>query len=263
MMRLAVVQFRPALHAVHENLEFMVRTASDTDAHMIVFPELATSGYFFLSRDEVRVVAEPLTGPSITALRDVAERMDRVIVVGFPELDGDVVYNSAAIIVPGQEPRAYRKTHLFYKERHCFAEGNSGFFVVNIPRLDCNLGTMICYDWRFPEAARTLALRGADLIVCPSNLVTNVSHISMPSRALENKVYLAVANRTGTETRGDEELLFNGASAIYGFNGQRMAEADDHSDAVLITDIDPAATRKKSFNSINDIFADRRPEFYA
>ena len=262
-MRLAVVQFRPALHAVRENVDFMTRTATATDADVIVFPELATSGYFFLSRDEVRVVAEPLTGPSIMAMQEVADATNRVLVMGFPELEGDNVYNSAAIIVPGQEPRAYRKTHLFYKERYCFAEGNSGFNVIHLSHLDCNLGTMICYDWRFPEAARTLALRGADLIVCPSNLVTNVSHISMPSRALENKVFLAVANRTGTETRGDEELLFNGASAIYGYNGQCIAQADDHSDAVLIADIDPAATRKKSFNSINDIFADRRPEFYA
>ena len=121
---------------------------------------------------------------------------------------------------------------------------------------------MICYDWRFPEAARTLALRGADVIVCPSNLVTTVSHISMPSRALENKVYLAVANRTGAETRDDEELYFNGASAIYSYNGQQMAVADAQSDDTLIVDIDPVATRKKSFNAINDIFADRRPEMY-
>lgn len=261
-MRLAVIQFRPALNAVHDNVDYMVRKAQETDADVIVFPELATSGYFFLSRDEVRVVAEPPTGPSITALQTVADATNRVIVVGFPELDGDDCYNSAAIIMPDTAPHVYRKTHLFYKERYCFAEGNSGFFVVHLPHLDCNLGVMICYDWRFPEAARTLSLRGADVIVCPSNLVTTVSHISMPSRALENKVYLAVANRTGTETRGDEELYFNGASAIYSYNGQQMAVADAQSDDTLIVDIDPVATRKKSFNAINDIFADRRPEMY-
>jgi predicted amidohydrolase len=87
---------------------------------------------------------------------------------------------------------------------------------------------MICYDWRFPEATRSLAHAGADLIVCPSNLVTNVWHKVMPARALENKVYLAVANRIGIESKGEEELFFTnreGYFEIYGLTeGNWMIE---------------------------------------
>lgn len=262
-MRLAVAQFRPAFADVHTNVEHILQVIRSADADVVVLPELATSGYFFLSRAEVQRVAEPLDGPSILAMRDVAEETGRVVVCGFPERDGDRLYNSAAIIVPGVPTRVYRKTHLFYKERQCFDAGDTGFFVVDLPHLDCRLGTMICYDWRFPEAARTLALRGADVIACPSNLVTNIWRMAMPVRALENKVYLAVANRTGTETNDGEEVTFNGDSVIYGYNGSVMASANALDDAILVAEVDPAATRNKSFNDVNDIFADRRPEHYA
>lgn len=262
-MRLAVAQFRPAFMDVSVNVDHIVRVIHATDADVIVMPELATSGYFFLSRAEAQRVAEPLDGPSISAIREAAEATGRVVVCGLPEADGDRLFNSAAIIVPGMPTRVYRKTHLFYKERQCFDAGDTGFFVVDLPHLDCRLGTMICYDWRFPEAARTLALRGADVIACPSNLVTNIWRMAMPVRALENKVYLAVANRTGTETNGGEEVIFNGDSVIYGYNGSVMASANGLDDAVLTAEVDPAATRSKSFNVVNDIFADRRPEHYA
>ncbi|MFW5702332.1 MAG: nitrilase-related carbon-nitrogen hydrolase, partial [Bacteroidota bacterium] len=135
------------------------------------------------------------------------------------------------------------------------------FNIYYAPR-DINIGTMICYDWRFPEAARTLALNGADLIICPSNLVTDVWHLVMPARALENKVYLAVANRIGRESSCGEELFFNGKSAIYGYNGQPMAIAGPEEEIVLSAEIDPAATRDKKFNEFNDLFSDRRPEMY-
>ena len=121
---------------------------------------------------------------------------------------------------------------------------------------------MICYDWRFPEATRTLGLLGADVILCPSNLVTDVWNISMPSRALENKVYLAVANRTGTENRNDTELIFKGRSAIYSYNGSMMAEASPNDEEVITSEIFPKQTRKKSFNEINDIFKDRQKQWY-
>lgn len=262
-MRLAVAQFRPAFADVHANMEHILHVIRSADADVVVLPELATSGYFFLSRAEVQRVAEPLDGPSVLAMRDAAEETGCVVVCGFPERDGNNVYNSAAIIVPGMPTRVYRKTHLFYKERQCFDAGDTGFFVVDLPHLDCRLGTMICYDWRFPEAARTLALRGADVIACPSNLVTNIWRMAMPVRALENKVYLAVANRTGTETNEGEEVTFNGDSVIYQYNGSVMASGNALDDAILVAEVDPAATRSKSFNDVNDIFADRRPEHYA
>ncbi len=253
-MRCSVLQFTPVFRDVDANTEAIVALIASTHSDLIVLPELATSGYFFLSRDEAAQNAEPVDGEHVQAIVNAAHEHGRVVVCGFAERDGDALYNSAVIAAPDMPTRVYRKTHLFYKERFCFDEGDSGFFVVNVPHLDLNLGTMICYDWRFPEAARTLALRGADVIAAPSNLVTELWPRVMPTRAIENKVYLAVANREGSEENGGEVVSFNGRSMIYGYNGDELGR-----DA----EIDPKQTRTKSFNSINDIFTDRRPEFYA
>lgn len=262
MMRLAAVQFCPVHGDLDANTDRIVETIAQTEADVIVFPELATSGYFFVTREELGGVAEPLTGPHITRIINTAKAHGRVVVCGFAERDGDHLYNSAVITGPNIETQVYRKTHLFYKETLCFDEGNTGFFVIDLPDLDCKLGVMICYDWRFPESARTLALKGADVIACPSNLVTHIWRMAMPVRALENKVYLAVANRYGTESNGEEDVTFNGQSVIYSYNGDILASADAEGTTTLITEIDPSSTRNKTFNSINDIFADRRPHRY-
>ncbi|CAN5390865.1 carbon-nitrogen hydrolase [soil metagenome] len=253
-MRCSVLQFTPVFRDVDANTTAIVQLIASTKSDVIILPELATSGYFFTSRDEAAVYAEPVDGDHMQAITRAAQENGRVVVCGFAERDADALYNSAIIAAPDMPTRTYRKTHLFYKERFCFNEGNTGFVVVNIPHLDLHLGTMICYDWRFPEAARTLALQGADLIAVPSNLVTELWPRVMPTRAIENKVYVAVANREGSEENGGEVVSFNGRSMIYGYNGDELGR-----DA----EIDPVQTRTKSFNAINDIFTDRRPEFYA
>jgi predicted amidohydrolase len=129
--------------------------------------------------------------------------------------------------------------------------------------MDIRLGIMICYDWRFPESARTLALQGADAIICPANLVTTLSGKVFPARAIENKVYMIVANRIGTEQNAEEELLFRGESAIYDYSGDILAKASHEHEEVLYAMISPEKSRVKSFNSENDIFLDRRPDMYA
>lgn len=261
-MRIACLQFAPVWKDLDSNTNAIISALRSTDADVFVAPELATSGYFFHTREEVRGVAEPIDGDHIQAIARAAIDSGKVVVCGFAEADGNECYNSALIAGPNITPNTYRKTHLFYKERMCFDSGNTGFFCTPLPHLDCTLGTMICYDWRFPESARALALQGADLVVCPSNLVTHLWRMAMPVRALENKVFLAVANRTGSEENAGEEVVFNGLSAIYGTNGETLQETNATGTCVIVADIDPSAARTKSFNAINDIFADRRPEMY-
>lgn len=262
-MRVACVQFAPVFGNLDANTERIVTDIEQIDADVIVFPELATSGYFHLGHDEVTRIAEPLAGPTTQRVIDAATRSGKVVVCGFAERDGEMMYNAALIAGKGiAQPRVYRKTHLFYKETLGFTPGNSGFFTVYIEHLDCTIGTMICYDWRFPESARALALQGADLIVCPSNLVTHIWRMAMPVRAFENKVYLAVANRTGAEHNAGEDVAFNGQSAVYGYNGSVLADAPAESDAIVIAELHPEQTRDKAFNSINDIFKDRREDMY-
>jgi len=261
-MRVACLQFCPEFKNLDANTNIIIDAVRSANADVFIAPELATSGYFFQSRNELRDVAQGLDGEHSRAIIEVARETNTVVVCGFAEADGNSLYNSALIAGPEITPHTYRKTHLFYKERLCFDPGNSGFYCTPLPHLDCTLGTMICYDWRFPESARALALQGADLVVCPSNLVTHLWRMAMPVRAMENKVFLAVANRTGSEESHAETVSFNGCSAVYDTNGGTLVEANATETSVIITEIDPASARTKSFNAINDIFADRRPELY-
>lgn len=263
-VRVAVVQFCPLFGQPQQNLATMLALLDAArSAQVVVFPELATTGYFFQSRQEVQQFAEPADGPTLRLLHSEARWRRQVLIVGFPELWNGRLYNAAAILLPeAQQAVVYRKTHLFYKEKLCFDPGDTGFFVVREPSLDLCLGVMICYDWRFPEAARTLALQGAELIACPSNLVTDAWEMVMPVRALENKVYLAVANRTGSEQRNGETLCFRGKSCIYSYNGAVLCQAGAEETTVLFADIEPARTRHKGFDPLDDIFADRRPQYY-
>lgn len=262
-MRVAAVQFNPIHKDKKTNIDKMAAYIEKTDAELLVFPELCTTGYYFSNRDEVMSIAEPKNGDTLELFKELSCKHDKIIVFGFAEKDGISLYNSSAVLFPDSKYNSiYRKTHLFYKERFCFDEGDTGFFVVNNPERDINIGTMICYDWRFPESARTLGLKGADIIVCPSALITDVWHIAMPARALENKVYLICSNRIGTEQGEDVPLLFKGSSAIYNYNGEILSKASQDKEDVIYAEIEPSRTRDKSFNEFNDIFKDRRPEFY-
>lgn len=262
-MKIAGIQFKPIFNNKDRNIIYIKDKINKTEADLLVFPELSLSGYFFLNREEVGSIAEEFHGDIIQDFQKLSTYTNKIIVIGFAEKDGNHFYNSAAILLPDKAlSKCYRKTHLFYKERFCFEPGNSGFFNIYYKDKDIRIGTMICYDWRFPEASRTLALLGADLIVCPSNLVTTLWHNVMPARAIENKVYFAVINRIGKEERNGEELFFNGESAIYGYNGERLAKAGVEEEKVIIAEIEPSLTRKKSFNEFNDVFKDRRPDMY-
>lgn len=262
-MKLSIAQFCPKFADKEFNLNYIKNIAINDNSDIIVFPELCTTGYDFNDKDEMASLAEDFSGQSVSEMQDIATNHDKIICFGFAEKSGDKYFNSAAILFPDASySDVYRKTHLFFRERFIFNENDKGFFVTNYKPKDVNVGVMICYDWRFPEAARTLALKGADVILCPSNLVTNVWHISTPSRALENKVYLAVANRIGSENRNDNELYFNGKSAVYGYNGSQIISAGETSEEIISAEIYPEKTRNKSFNEFNDIFTDRRPQFY-
>jgi 5-aminopentanamidase len=268
-LRLSTIQFTPVFGNKTENFKRINDLAERIETDIIVLPELCTTGYFFQTKEESRSYAEGVNGEAAEFFFALAEQHDAMVIAGFIEKDGDGIYNSAMIITPDTtRPQIYRKTHLFYKERFAFDAGNTGFFVTPHHNYDCRVGTMICYDWRFPESARTLGLMGADVIACPSNLITNVWHIAMPARALENKVYVSVPNRAGKEIRGlstsgnPEEVVFTGNSVVYGYNGDILARAGASEDAVLTVEIEPLKTRDKSFNEFNDVFSDRRPEMY-
>ena len=263
-LRVAAAQFSPVFGDVAGNARRLSALLDGAEADLIVCPELCLTGYDFTGPDEAARYAEPADGFSAQVFRSLAVQHSAIIVGGFAESAGGQMFNSCCVVVPEtSRTLIYRKTHLFYREKFCFSPGDTGFVTVRDDRRDATLGAMICYDWRFPEAARTLALAGAEIIACPSNLITDLWRKVMPARAIENKVYFICANRAGAENRGGETLTFRGNSAIYGWNGETLAQAPAEGDCVITAEITPAAARNKSFNDINDIFRDRRPELYA
>ena len=131
---------------------------------LLVIPELASTGYSYTDPKELLPLSElPAEGIFTQWMLQLAAQRNAPVIGGFAERDRhDRLFNSAFIALPSGEWSVYRKTHLFYKEKLIFQPGDSGFAVTEWNGV--RIGTMICYDWRFPESARTLALRGADLI---------------------------------------------------------------------------------------------------
>lgn len=259
----AALQFCPAFLDVDANLSTLGMYLHAVEADLVVLPELCSTGYFFHDTEQLRSVAEDRGGRTIQFLRDAAADRGMTIVAGFAERDGDALYNSAATVFPDGRVEVYRKVHLFAEEKLHFTPGDLGFPVFQWgDRL--RLGVMICYDWRFPEAARTLALRGAQVIAHPSNLVAapRLWKPVMRARSFENKVFTVTANRNGEENRDSETLVFHGCSQIVAPNGTVLEEVDEFYEGWLFAQIDPSKADEKSFSPWNDIMADRRPESY-
>lgn len=261
-MRTAALQFAPEFLDVPANLSRIEGYLSACDADLLVLPELCSSGYFFHDAAQLASVAETLDGQTVSLLREAAYAGNRIIVAGIAERDGARVFNSAVTVLPDGSVDVYRKTHLFAEEKILFAPGDTGFRVRDFGTW--RLGVMICYDWRFPEAARTLALKGAQVIAHPSDLVAapELWQPAMRVRSLENRVFTITANRTGSESRGDDELVFHGHSQIVAPSGKVLAQAGEADEGWIVADVDPASADRKAFSKWNDIFADRRPDLY-
>lgn len=261
-MQIAAIQFQPRFLEKEHNLLMIEKHISSLTCDLVVLPELCTSGYFFENHDQVSAMAEEADGTSIRRIFSMAKRKQLAIVMGFLERTDNAFFNSAVFITPDGVKGLYRKTHLFGEEKIWFTPGDTGFQVFDYR--DMLIGIMICYDWRFPEAARSLVLSGAEIICHPSNLVSPewLWRATMQTRSIENKVITITANRTGAEYKGDKSLTFTGCSQIVNYNGDVLAESDATSEGIISAAIEIAQVRKKSFSEWNDIIADRRPELY-
>ncbi len=261
-MRVGFYQFDPQFGEVTKNLDVVTAKLEQTNADLIVLPELFASGYQFLSREEAQQLAEPVPdSPTVRRLIDIARHRKMHLVAGLPERSGGRCYNSAVMVGPSGFLGCYRKTHLFYEETQCFTPGDSGFLVWDIG--SAKIGIMICFDWYYPEAARTLAVQGADIICHPSNLVLPNCPDSMPVRCLENHVFAVTCNRIGSEARGGKErLTYIGQSEVVTPKGIIQHRASRDQEELTIVEIDPAQARNKSLNRYNDLLRDRRTSLY-
>ena len=121
---------------------------------------------------------------------------------------------------------------------------------------------IICFDWIFPEVWRTLALKGAQIILHPSNLVTYWAQTATKIRSVENHVFTVLANRIGIEKRSGERLKFTGKSQIVSPKGEILLSFTKSKEQFLSSDIDPSAADDKNYTSLNHVLNDRRPQFY-
>lgn len=259
-MRIGFVQFNPIFGRIDENLSRIEHLISRRKADLLVMPELCTTGYNFASLREARALSQPADGPAGKRFLEISRRTGMNIVAGFAERSGGRIYNSAVLARPGGGMDIYRKTHLFFNEKKLFTPGDTGFGVFLIGRV--KVGMMICFDWLFPESARSLALMGAKIICHPANLVLPFCPDSMPVRALENRVFTVTANRIGRENRGGCDLKFIGQSVIAGPDARVLTRAGKDEETVRIVEINPTQAGDKKITSVNDLFRDRRPKYY-
>jgi len=261
-MQVGFFQFEPFFGEVARNLDIVEARVASQACELLVLPELAMSGYQFLSHEEVEGLAEEIPhGATTHRLVELARAQGMFIVAGLPERHGRHVYNSAILVGPDGFLGLYRKTHLFFEETLYFSPGNTGFKVWDIGPV--KIGILICFDWVFPESARTLALQGADIVCHPSNLVLPHCPDAMVTRCLENRVFGLTANRIGREQRGEKPpLTFIGKSEIVTPSGEILYRASTDQPEYVVRTIDPKEAQKKSLNPYNDLFVDRRPEWY-
>ncbi len=260
--KIGTCQFQPQLFDINYNRQKMYDLVRNVQADLIVFPELATSGYVFSNKEELQKVAEEVTkSETIELFKQLSKQNDCSYIFGFPEKNGEFIFNSSVLINPDGKVHVYRKIHLFFEEKLWFSPGNLGFEVVEA-KGGVKVGMMICFDWIFPESARTLALNGCDIIAHPANLVLPWCQQAMLTRSLENRVISITANRIGKEINGDRSLFFTGESQVVSFDGQILFRLKKHEEKVMITTIESDFFNKKKINNFNHIFEDRQTQFY-
>jgi predicted amidohydrolase len=261
-MRIGFYQYSPQFGQVQANLEHIASVLERVEADLVVLPELGNSGYLFTTRKEVRAVAESIPGPTTEFLHRVARRQSCYLALGMPERAGGRFYNSAVLVGPEGLIGTYRKVHLFYEEKHFFEAGDLGFPLFEVDGV--KLGVLVCFDHMFPEAARTLALQGAQIICHPSNLVLpEYGQLTTRVRSIENRVFWVLANRCGVEERKGRKLIYTGCSQIIAPSGTILAGAPAQETSLCVVEIDPSLARNKQVTQLNDLFDDRRLEFYS
>ena len=266
-MRIALVQFEPVFGESDRNVGRLIELCGRYPADLYILPELAYTGYQFLSVEETRLLADDLSSPRIESFRRASKELGAAIVFGFPEASSGkdrgevIIYNASLAVLPDGREYLYRKTHLFYKETLFFSPGDTGFFVFEF--CGARIGQAICFDWFFPESFRTLALKGADIIAHSSNLVMPYCQQADFAAAVQNRVFIATTNRVGSEHREVERLRFTGGSVLLSPAGDYLLRGSSDAEEVLVADIDPRKARDKSVNRYNDALASRRPEMYS
>jgi predicted amidohydrolase len=265
-MLVAVAQTDPKLGDKGHNLGVCcarLEQAAGLGASLLVLPECAVPGYMWASAAEALPIAEEIPGPSTELLERECARLGMHVVCGLIERQGDTLLNAAVLVGPDGLVGTYRKTHLPFLGVDRFVQAGDELPVFDTPL--GRIGIEICYDLRFPEVTRTLALRGADIIAHPTNFPLAAqaqTELITVARAAENRVYLLTANRSGEERWAE----FCGRSQIVDPFGKRLAETGPSGEALLVAEVEVEKARDKDYVIPGEyelyLFGHRRPELY-
>ncbi len=252
----------------------LVREAAAQGANIILLQELFETPYFCQKHDfqYMNLCTTLEENPAVNHFKKVAKELDVVIPVSFFEKAGNTAFNTIAIIdADGSVLGKYRKTHIPdgmpYAEKFFFTPGDTGFKVWKTKYAAIGVG--ICWDQWFPEAARCMALMGAELLFYPTAIGSEPVLLKdskphwqrcMQGHAAANIMPVIASNRIGKEVQGDSEMTFYGSSFIADETGALVAEADRETAGVLVAefDLDEIAKTRREWG----IFRDRRPEMY-
>ncbi|MBU3901755.1 MAG: carbon-nitrogen hydrolase family protein [Candidatus Thermoplasmatota archaeon] len=256
-LKIACAQIDLALGDKKVNLEKASKFASmacDKNADVICYPEYLTTGY---ASEKINNLAEPIPGPSIEKLQSIAEENNICIVASLAEVFRDKLYNTGIFIdSEGKLLGKYRKVHLFHTEPNYFQRGNE---YVTFDTKFGKVGLMICYDAIFPEAARALALEGAEIIFMPANWPEPFIPqwlLATGARALDNQVWVAAVNRVGT----DDTFTYFGRSRIVDPYGNPAVECSGNNEEIIIVKLEPK--KSEEFKNTVNFLQDRQPKTY-
>ncbi len=258
-MRVAALQMQPVSGDIDANLrqiEAAARSAAAAGVMVLVTPEMSLTGYAV--GDAVSRLAEPRNGPTVDRLSTIARATGVMILAGWPERDGEAIYNAVALAGTEGTARFYRKCHLFGPlEKALFVPGSELPALFDIGGL--RAGLLICYDVEFPEMARSLALAGAEVLLVATALPRSgpndrVSRAMIPVRALENHVFVVYAGLCGRENG----QAYQGGSVIVGQDGEDLARAGT-GPALLLARLERNA---HSDGEPDPYLKNRRPDLY-
>lgn len=225
-------------------------------ADLVVTAEMITTGYHIGAR--THELAEPADGPAAAKMAELARETGVALAYGYPESDGESVYNSVQLIdAAGRRPANYRKTHLFGDlDKTWFTPGAEPVVQADVGGF--RVGVLICYDVEFPELVRAHALAGTELLVVPTALMSPyelVADTLVPARAYESQLFVAYANRCDTE----QELDYCGRSCVVAPTGEVLARAGAGPELITAEVSRDALVASRLENTH---LADRRPELY-
>lgn len=267
-MRLVICQFDIQIGEIAKNLATIIdftHQAKEQGADLIAFPESALAGYCFTDKEEAQACSMTDKHPALVTIQQLAHKLNILIALGYIEQDNDLLYNTGGLFGLDENIRKYRKAHTLLLGLDRFVEpGNLGFPIFNTPH--GKIGINICYDQRFPEAARQTMLNGAQLILTLSNIpkaAEPILTLLTRARAFENRVYYAMVNRVGEE----RATSFIGQSAIISPFGEELATTSTVKPMVTMADLDLSISDQKKSVFIKgrhevDLLGDRRSDLY-